>query len=325
MQLRNLGKSGLRVSEICLGSITFGGQTSAWDARQIMDEFVHNGGNFIDTANSYNDGAAEETIGQWMLDGGHRPHTIIGTKTHYPEHGQPHRLSRSALISAVDASLRRLKTDYIDVYYLHYWDTVTPLEETLYTIENLVQAGKIRYVAASNLQAWQVMKIVSMQRQQAWSPLIAVQAAYSLLDRRIEHELVGMLQSEGLGLLAWGVLGGGFLTGKYHPNKPPNTKVRWGRTDMGADYYRLFARWEILEALTEIAGRHSVDTTDIALAWVLGQTPISAALLGVSQIAHIDSNMGNYGVQLSQAEYDTLAAVSSTLEAPRIADFFDAF
>lgn len=307
MKLRQLGSSGLMVSEMGLGSLTFGGQMPAWDARQVMDYYVNQGGNLIDTSNQ---GRAEEIIGQWMKDGGHRPHMILSTKTYAPEDGSPNhrRLSRHAILYSVEQSLRRLQTDTIDIYGTHYWDAYTPLEETLYTLEMLVQQGKIRYAACSNYFAWQVMKALGIQQARHWSPLAALHAQYSLIERSIEQETLSLVLSEKVGLLAWSPLAGGFLTGKYQRGQPFDEKTRLGQDFM----YRTLADnergWQIVETVREIARNYAAAPEQVALAWVLSHAWVSSVLIGVSKLEHIDTHLTP--VSLESADLQLLDRVS---------------
>lgn len=316
MKLRQLGKSGLLVSEICLGTMTFGGQTPVWDARQIMDQYIHQGGNFIDTANAYNGGKAEMAVGQWIGDGQHREHVILATKTYLPEDGNPNhrRLSRSAIMYSVEQSLQRLHTDYIDLYYTNYWDAHTPLEETLAAMEQLVQQGKVRYLACSNLFAWQVMKALGLQQMRGWSPLVTVQVQYNLIERSIEREITPLVQHEGLGLIAWSPLAGGFLTGKHQPNKPLNEKTRLGMEGEMPYFYRNLSLnergWAILQVVTEIASTYNVAPAQVALAWTLSKPYVSATITGVSHLNQIDDNLAAGKLQLSPDDLRRLDEVS---------------
>lgn len=318
MRLRPLGNSGLIVSELCLGGMTFGGQTPAWDARQIMEQFTKQGGNFIDTANHYSAGASEEIIGRWVKDMGYRHNLIISTKTFMPEDSSPNhrRLSRHAILHSVEQSLRRLQTDYIDLYYTHYWDSQTPLEETLATMQQLIQQGKVRYLACSNYFGWQVMKALATQRHNGWSPFIACQAHYSLIERGIEREFTSLLQSENLGLVAWSPLAGGFLTGKFLPGTPLDEKTRLGQEQgILPRFYRELATnprgWSILDTVRQIAQDTRLPPEQIAIAWLLAKPLVNAVVIGVSQIAHIDSNLHAREIELSPSDLNRLDEASS--------------
>ena len=318
MQLKPLGQSGLMVSAFGLGSMTFGGQTPAWDARQMLDHFVQEqGGNFIDTANSYNGGKAEEVIGGWMSDGKHRPHVIIASKTYLPEDGDAnHRgLSRHAIVFSVEQSLRRLGTDYIDIYGPHYWDGRVPLEETLRALESLIQAGKVRYVAASNYLSWQVAQALSTQSSYRWSPFMALHAQYSLIERGIEREVLPLVARQNLGLLAWSPLAGGFLSGKFTEGKKVDDKTRLGGDDVMAGFYREVAvntrGWAILDGVRVIARNHDATPAQVALAWVRSRPGVSSVIVGGSQIEHIDENLEAVKLTLSADDLHLLDEASA--------------
>lgn len=316
MQLQPLGKSGLWVSELGLGSLTFGGQTSAWDARQIMDQFVQQGGNWIDTANGFNQGRAEEIIGQWMADGKHRPHILISSKTFFPEDGDVNhrRLSRHAILFSVEKSLKRLQTDYLDIYAPHYWDAYTPLEETLRAFESLVQSGKVRYIACSNWLGWQVMKALGLQTGK--SPFIALHAQYSLVERGIERDILPLCHSEGLGLLAWSPLAGGFLTGKFSYGTPLDENTRLGKED--STLSRLYRNvslhprgWAILDSVKDLAQAYGVSPTWVALRWVMQASGVTSTLLGISQIEQIDHNLEVVNFRLAVEDWAHLNEMSA--------------
>jgi aryl-alcohol dehydrogenase-like predicted oxidoreductase len=318
MQLRQLGKSGLWVSELGLGSLTFGGQLSAWDARQVMDQFLHEGGNLIDTANGYQRGAAEEIIGQWLLDGGHRPFMLISSKTYAPEDRTPnHRgLSRHAILYSVEQSLRRLQTDYLDIYAPHYWDQHAPLEEILRALEWLIQQGKVRYIACSNYLSWQLMKALSLQELRGWSPFIAMHGQYSLIERGIERETLPLLAAEGLSLLAWSPLAGGFLSAKHPYGKPLDEKTRLGmEQSLWSPRYRAQALnergWAIVEEVRLIARETGRQPAQIALQWVLERPQVASVLMGASKIAQIDELLASRTQRLSLHDHTRLEEISA--------------
>ncbi|NJL93090.1 MAG: aldo/keto reductase [Anaerolineae bacterium] len=219
--------------------------------------------------------------------------------------------SRQAILYSVEQSLQRLQTDYIDLYYTHYWDGRVPLEETLRALESLVQSGKVRYVGCSNWFAWQVMHALGLQVLRAWAPFVAVQWQYSLLERSIEHEGLPMAQHAGLGLVAWSPGAGGFLSGKYTPGGTLNAKTRLGQDA----YYRKLALnehgWQILAVVREIAGQHGVPPLHVALAWVLHQPLVSAVAMGVSQISQIDENLAAANLTLSAEDLAQLELASA--------------
>ena len=220
MEFRFLGKTGLSVSELCLGAMTFGREASEAESHAMLDRFVAAGGNFIDTADVYSRGASEEILGSWLTSRP-RDEIVIATKgrwgTDDPDHRRPNQygLSRKHLIAACEASLKRLKTDYIDLYQVHMWDPWTRLEETLSTLDGLVRSGKVRYVGASNYSGWQLQKSIDLAKANGWEPFTCLQALYNLLDRDSEYELLHVVRNEGLGMIPWSPLRGGWLAGRY--------------------------------------------------------------------------------------------------------------
>jgi len=322
MDYRQFGQSGLKVSELGLGTLTFGSKTPAWDAQQIMDHFIHNGGTLIDTSDRYGNGKAEAIIGQWMSNGNHRPHVIIATKGGGKPNTDPNRrgLSRHAMIHLVDDSLQRLQTDYIDIYYPEFWDATTPLEETLYTLETLIQQGKIRYLACTNWQAWQLSQALTHQQLRHWSPFVALQLPYNLLERSYEHQYQSLIEYTGLGVIAAAPNAGGFLTGKYHQNQPFDKKDRFFDEEhpMTPFYHDMALNnhgWLMNDLLHELA--HTLNTTPrlIALSWVLQQPRVASALIGISYIHQIDENMEPYKITL---DAETLGRLNHAIPKPNL-------
>ncbi|HEV7626939.1 MAG TPA: aldo/keto reductase, partial [Streptomyces sp.] len=209
MRNRLLGNSGLRVSELCLGSMTFGRETDEETSSSILDTFVEAGGNFIDTADVYSRGGSEEILGRWLTKQ-RRDDLVVATKVRFPMGDGPNDkgLGRKHIIEGVEASLRRLRTDYIDLYQVHCWDPATPLEQTLSTLDSLVRAGKVRAVGASNFSGWQLQKAVDISRRRGWEPFTCLQPLYNLLDRETEWELLPVCRNEGLGVIPWSPLRG---------------------------------------------------------------------------------------------------------------------
>jgi aryl-alcohol dehydrogenase-like predicted oxidoreductase len=216
MNYRYLGKTGLKVSDLCLGAMTFGRESSETDSHAMLDHFVAAGGNFIDTANVYTRGVSEEIVGRW-LKGKNRHDLIIATKVRFPmgEGVNDVGLSRHHILWAVEESLRRLGTEYIDLYQVHCWDPGAPLEETLSTLDTLVKSGKVRYIGASNYAGWQLQKAIDLSNRHGWEQFTCLQPLYNLLDRSVEWELIQVCLNEGLGVIPWSPLRGGWLSGKY--------------------------------------------------------------------------------------------------------------
>jgi aryl-alcohol dehydrogenase-like predicted oxidoreductase len=216
VEYRYLGATGLKVSELCLGAMTFGREASEDESHRMLDRFADAGGSFIDTANVYGAGTSEEILGRWLA-GRPRDECIIATKVRFPMGKGPNEvgLSRKHILASVEASLRRLRTDYIDLYQVHSWDGMTPLRETLSTLHTVVRSGKVRYLGASNFSGWQLQKAIDTSRQMGWEPFVCLQAQYNLLTRTPEWEILPVCQNEGLGVIPWSPLRGGWLSGKF--------------------------------------------------------------------------------------------------------------
>jgi aryl-alcohol dehydrogenase-like predicted oxidoreductase len=260
MEYRYLGKTGLKVSELCLGAMTFGREATEEVSHQSVDRFAEAGGDFIDTADVYSRGVSEEILGRWLKD---RPRDdfVIATKVRFPMGEGPNDvgLSRKHILAGVEASLRRLDTDYIDLYQVHCWDEATPLEETLSTLDSLVQSGVVRYLGASNYSGWQLQKAIDVSRHMGWEPFVCLQPLYNLLDRHIELELLPVCQNEGLGVIPWSPLRGGWLTGKYRRGMtaPPEGSRVQSATEQGWseawEVYDNERTWSVLDELFAVA------------------------------------------------------------------------
>jgi aryl-alcohol dehydrogenase-like predicted oxidoreductase len=227
MEYRKLGQTGLMVSELCLGTMTFGNEADEQTSKRITDRFVEAGGNFVDTANVYSRGVSEEITGRVIRD--YREDVVVATKFRFPMGEGPNDsgASRKHIISACEASLRRLDTDYIDLYQIHCWDSSTPIEETLSALDDLVRAGKVRYIGCSNFTGWQIEKSVRVSEREGLARFDCLQPQYSLVVRDIEHEVLPVSREEGLGVIPWSPLAGGFLTGKYSREDAPPENTGW--------------------------------------------------------------------------------------------------
>ena len=237
MKLNQLGRSGLYVSELALGAMTFGRELDESDARAIVDRFIDAGGNFIDTANVYNGGESETILGR-ILDR-RRHDVVVATKVRGLMGPGPYEsgLSRKHIMDSVDASLKRLQTDYIDLYQCHSWDPTTPIEETMRALSDLVDSGKVRYIGCSNFAGWQLATAMGLARQNGWAPIISLQPQYSLLSREVERELIPLAEFAGLAVLPWSPLGGGVLSGKYTLDNPALAGTR-GETAVDGRFAR---------------------------------------------------------------------------------------
>jgi len=323
MRYRSLGRSGLKVSELCLGTMVFGEQsdrgTSPQTAANIINHFLDSGGNHIDTANVYAGGRSEEIVGAALRK--KRASVVLATKVRFEMGAGPNDqgLSRVHIMYAVEASLRRLGTDYIDLLYMHCWDPLTPIEESLLAFDDLVSAGKVRYIGVSNFKAWQLMKALAVSDANGWSRFIAAQYQYSLVVRDIEREFIDLCQSEGVGITPWGPLGGGFLSGKYQPGQGPEAGRLSKMTDDTEEAWHRRAtsrNWAIIDAIESIAAAHTGATyAQIALAWLLNQPQVDSVILGVRTIKQLEDNLGAAELELSDAELHMLSEASALAES----------
>jgi len=316
MEYRFLGNTGVQVSELCLGTMTFGRETDEATSRVIIDRFLEAGGNFVDTADVYGKtpGLSEEIVGRALK--GRRDKVILATKVFFPTGSGPNQrgLSRIHIMQAVEASLRRLQTDYIDLYYVHCWDKRTPLEETLATLDDLVKSGKVRYLGVSNFTAWQLMKALSISERWGWSKFVCLQPQYSLVVRDIEREILPLCREEGLGVAVWGPLGGGFLSGKYRRGeKPPEgTRIAGAKEDWEEAWSRRATEknFRILDVVGEIASSRGKSYAQVALAWVRAQPGITSPIIGARTLEQLEDNLGSAGWELTSEELEALDRVS---------------
>jgi aryl-alcohol dehydrogenase-like predicted oxidoreductase len=323
MKYRRLGTSGLLVSEIALGTMVFGEEsqrsTPRNDAIQIIHAFLDEGGNHIDTANVYGVGRSEEIVGQAIHD--RRDQVILGTKIRFPMGDGPNDqgLSRIHIQKGLEASLKRLNTDVIDLLYMHCWDPFAPLEESLKTFDDLVSSGKVRYIGVSNFKAWQLMKALSLSEQNGWERFIAAQYQYSLVTRDIEDEFTDLFLSEGVGLVPWGPLGGGFLSGKYSPDKKPDDPSEGRLAVMGEETEEAWHRrnstknWHLLDVISKLAANYPGAThSQIAIAWLLQQPAVSSVIVGVRTMDQLRDNLGYSILHLKRSEIEELNQASQT-------------
>lgn len=319
MKYRLLGRSGLLVSEICLGTMTYGGKGRWKPIGQLgLDEVqaqirtaFDSGVNFIDTANVYSEGDSESLLGQALKKVGiPREELVIATKARVRMGPGPNQvgLSRGPLVDSVNASLRRLQLDYIDLFQIHGQDLATPIEETLRALEDLVRAGKVRYVGLSNHAAWQIMKAVSISQQRGWNRFESVQAYYSLASRELEREIVPVSVDQGLGILVWSPLAGGLLSGKFtEDTKGPEGARRTGFDFPPVDRPRAF---RCVEAMRPIAKAYGVSVARVALAWLLHQPAVASVIIGAKSQEQLADNIAATNLRLSDAELKTLDEVS---------------
>jgi aryl-alcohol dehydrogenase-like predicted oxidoreductase len=317
MEYRYLGRTGMQVSELCLGAMTFGRETPEDESYALMDRFFDAGGNFIDTADVYSRGTSETIVGRW-LDQQRREDLAIATKVFGAMGDAPNDrgLSRKHIIASVEASLRRLQTDYIDLYQIHSWDANTPLEETLDTLNTLVQSGKVRYIGASNVTGWQLQRAVDLSRERGWEPFACLQPLYNLLDRAIEWELLPVCANEGIGVIPWSPLRGGWLSGKYYrgmEGPPSGTRVEEASKRGWSESWEAYGTertWTILDELFEIADKTDKTPAQVALRWLLEQEAVTAPITGVRTMKHLEDNLGATGWSLTDDQLAKLNEVS---------------
>ena len=322
MQYRFMGKTGLRVSELCLGAMTFGREADEALSHQMMDRFFEAGGNFLDTANVYSLGVSEEIVGSW-LKGQNRDDLVIATKVRFPMGSGPNEigLSRKHILASVEASLRRLGTDYIDLYQVHCWDAVTPLEETMSTLNDLVRSGKVRYIGASNYCGWQLQKAIDLSRQMGWEPFTCLQPLYNLLDRTTEWELIPLSLNEGVGVIPWSPLRGGWLSGKFKrgmtmPAEGSRVETAeaegWGESWSAYNNERT---WQVLDVLHAIAGQSGQEPVQVAINWLLQRPGVTAPIIGARNLEQLESNLGASGWALNDDQMARLNQAGA-IEAP---------
>jgi aryl-alcohol dehydrogenase-like predicted oxidoreductase len=319
-----LGRSGLRVSPFCLGGMTFGNDLG-WgsdvpEAEAVLSHYLEAGGNFIDTANSYTRGHSEKIIGDYFAQKkGKRDRVVLATKFFFNLFaGDPNGggAGRKAIIAQCEESLRRLQTDYIDLYYLHNWDRFTPVDETMRALDDLVTAGKVRYVGFSDAPAWKVAQAQMLASFRGWAPVIALQIEYSLMERTVEGELVPMAEEFGLGILPWSPLKMGALSGKY--TRTNGQKMQGYRGTFVGDLSD--RQLDIIDVAQQVAAEVGSDVPTVALAWVQSRPGVASTVLGARTIEHLVANLKALDLRLTPGQIGKLDAVSKpTLNFP--ADF----
>ena len=311
-----LGRSGLRVSPFCLGAMTFGQDmgrdfgASVEDSEAILAHYLEQGGNFIDTANGYTAGHSEKIIGDFFHQGkSRRDHAVIATKFFINLFaGDPNGggAGRKAIVAQCEESLRRLRTDYIDLYYLHNWDRFTPIDETMSALDDLVKSGKVRYIGISDAPAWKVAQAQVMAQFRGWTPLIALQIEYSLMERTVEGELTPMAAELGLGVLPWSPLKGGALTGKYtRANGVKRPGLRGARLGNLSE-----TQYDIIDAVGKIATECNTTPSTVALAWLKTRSAVSSTIIGARTLEQLDANLKALDFTLTPEQIGSLDEVS---------------
>ena len=312
MNYRNLGRTGLKVSELCLGTMQWGWTADARTSGEVMDAFVEAGGNFIDTADVYSfwaddnpGGVSEKIIGRWMKARNNRRDIVLATKVRGRMWDGPNGegLSRSHIMQAVEDSLRRLKTDYIDLYQIHWDDIETPMDETLRALDDLVHQGKVRYLGCSNIPAWRLMKALCTSDKLGLARYDSLQPHYNLVHRsEFEVELKPLCESEAVGVIPYSPLAGGFLTGKYRSDAPQPDSARAG----GVKKYFNDHGWRVLHAVGKVAEGRDATPLQIALAWQLTQPAITSPIIGANSIKQLNESLGAVGMRLTEEEMTAL-------------------
>ncbi|MDE2300357.1 MAG: aldo/keto reductase [Burkholderiales bacterium] len=307
MEFTHLGRSGLSVSRLCLGTMNFGPLTSEADSHSIMDSAHGYGINFFDTANAYSDGTSEEIVGRALREYARRDEIVVATKVRYASRRAPNvgGLSRKAILHEIDASLQRLGLDHVDLYQIHRWDPHTPIEETMEALHDVVKAGKARYLGASSMFAWQFAKAQQVAERHGWTRFVSMQPELSLLYREEEREMLPLCRDQGVGVIPWSPLARGRLARPWGEHTPRIATDTFGAT--------LFARTEeadrrVADALAGVAAQRGVPRAQVALAWLLRKPGITAPIIGVSRPAQFDDAVAALTLDLSDAEVATLEA-----------------
>jgi aryl-alcohol dehydrogenase-like predicted oxidoreductase len=315
-----LGRSGLRVSELALGAMSFGTDwgwgTDIDEARKMLDLYVDNGGNFVDTANQYTNGSSERMLGELL--GEKRQQIVLSTKYTFSTHpgdangGGNHRKS---MVRSLETSLQRLKTDYVDLLYLHIWDGTTPVEEILRAMDDLVRAGKVLYVGISDTPAWQISRMQAIADLRGWSPLVALQIEYNLIERTTERELIPMANEMGLGVVPFSPLAGGLLAGKYTKEDFLDKSVSTGLHGSRRKNIKTLGKFTernmgIVDEVKKVASEVQESPAQVALAWLLSKSTVTSVLLGASKLEQLENNLDALNTRLSLDQIKRLDDIS---------------
>ena len=314
MEYRALGRTGVQVSELCLGAMMFGGRTQPEDAHAIIDEALDRGINFIDTANVYNQGRSEEAVGEALKRRGARDRVVLATKVHGvadAEDPNGRGNSRRHIIMQCEASLRRLQTDWIDLYQMHRPQSDIPIDETLRAMDDLIRDGKVRYIGTSAYAAWQLVEAIGVSERLGLNRFICDQPPYNLVDRRVERELIPMAQTYGTAIIPYSPLGGGLLTGKYRRGDPMPEDGRFTLSTAPQHRRRLTERlWDVIEGLEPLAREKNVTMSQLALAWVGQQPGVTSPIIGPRTMEQFQDNMGALDVELTEEDLRRIDEVS---------------
>ena len=319
MQYVRLGQTGLKVSPICLGAMSFGSTKwrpwvlSETQSRPFFRRAIEAGINFFDTADMYSQGLSEEILGRAVLNFTTRDQVVIATKVYFPTGNGPNDrgLSRKHLLKAIDASLVRLGTDYVDLYQIHRFDTQTPIEETLGTLNDIVRSGKVRYIGASSMYAWQFLQMLQLSQQRGWSQFVSMQNHFNLVYREEEREMNPLCLAEGVGLIPWSPLARGFLAGNRHRKTKPAdatiTETLRAQTDEYAhDLYYAASDFDVVDRVVDVAKTRGATPAQIALAWLLRQPGVTAPIVGTTKLYQLDEVLAAIDIKLESHECQSM-------------------
>ncbi|MBA2443235.1 MAG: aldo/keto reductase [Rubrobacter sp.] len=311
MEYRKLGRTGLMVSELCLGTMTFGNEADEETSKRVTDRFIEAGGNFIDTADVYSKGLSEEITGRAIKD--YRDDVVLATKFRFPMGDGPNDrgASRKHIVAACEASLKRLGTDYIDLYQIHCWDAHTPPEETMAALDDLVRSGKVLYTGCSNFSGWQIEKSLRVSERYGLARFDCLQPQYSLVVRDIEHEVLPVCREEGLGVIPWSPLAGGFLTGKYSREDAPPENTRMAAWTDTWERHATPEKFDIVDRVSGIAGGRGKEPAQVALNWVKDRPGVTSPIIGARDVDQLEKNLGATGWSLDPGEQDVLEEASA--------------
>ncbi len=312
MEYRSLGRTGTKVSELCLGCMMFGGRTGEAESMDIIDCAIDHGVNFLDTANVYSRGSSEEATGKALKRNGKRDRIVLATKVHgrmADEDPNMQGNQRRHIIQQCEASLRRLQTDYIDLYQIHRPSSDVPIDETLRALDDLIRAGKVRYIGTSTFAAWQLVESLWVSKELHLNRFISEQPPYHLLDRRIERELIPMAQTYGFAILPWSPLAGGFLTGKYRRGEARAEGSRFTEKNEWTDMHFTDRAFDVLETVEQIAKEKNCTISQFALAWCAQQPGVTSPIIGPRTMAQVEDNLGAVDVRVTDEDRKRIDAV----------------
>ena len=312
MEYRSLGRTGVKVGPLCLGAMMFGNQADDAASAEMIDRFLDEGHNFIDTANVYSRGRSEEAVGKALSQNGKRHRVVLATKVHgkmADDDPNAEGNTRRHIIEQCDASLRRLQTDWIDLYQIHRPHADIPIDETLRALDDLIRAGKVRYIGTSTYAAWQLTEALWVSKELGLNRFVCEQPPYHLLDRRIERELIPFAQTYGFGVIPWSPLAGGFLTGKYtRENRPDNARL--SQSNRGGRDVFIEPAFAVLDAVQEISAEKDCSPSQLAVAWNMSQPGVTSPIIGPRTMEQLEDNLGAVNIQVTDQDRERLDAVA---------------